>query len=240
MSNIQDQLLDDYAHLHNKRKSTTDRHSSIRRLQRLLSPHCPQIRHCALDLGAGQGELVEALLHLGFRSVDGVELSSSQVNLAVSHGCHSVRQVDGSLALSEYSDSSLDLVCCFDVFEHLPQETCAHWFDEINRVLKPGGRLIGHVPNGVSPFVGAIFWGDLTHIWCPVPESIQVFCRRSGLLWLGAYENIGASIGLIGRLRSVSWSLVRSLLAMISTIETGRFSFRIPWSRTFLFVAERT
>ena len=57
---------------------------------------------------------------------------------------------------------------------------------------------------------GGVYWGDLTHVWCPVPESMQVFCRSSGLQWLGAHENIGASSELKGRLRSLAWGEVGS------------------------------
>ncbi len=148
-------------------------------------------RKAALDLGAGQGELVEAMLRLSFAQATGVDFSPSQVQLAQGHGCHAVRQGEGGQALAELQDASLDLVVCFDVFEHLSHDTCGQWFAQIRRVLKPGGRLIGLVPNGLSPFAGAVYWVDLTHLWCPVPESIQVFCRSSGLRWLGAYENIG-------------------------------------------------
>jgi SAM-dependent methyltransferase len=183
--------------------------------------------------------LVEALQRLGFTESTGVELSPSQVQLAQFHGCQAVRHGEGGQALAELLDASLDLVVCFDVFEHLTHDTCAQWFAHIHRVLKPGGRLIGHVPNGLSPFAGAVYWGDLTHLWCPVPESIQVFCRSSGLRWLGVYENIGASPGLKGRLRALAWRGVRAVLAVASTVETGRSAFGLPWSRTFLFVAER-
>jgi len=238
-TNIHQQLHDNYAELQNKAKTSEIREASIRRLHRLLASHCPQSRVSALDLGAGQGELLVALSRLGFKDLDGVELSPSQINLAIAHGCHCVRLGDGGTFLSSLPDSCLDLVCCFDVFEHLSHDSCALWFDQIFRVLKPGGRLIGHVPNGISPFVGSIYFGDLTHLWCPVPESIQVFCRRSRLRWLGAYENIGSSPGFKGRLRLLSWKLVRSVLGLIHTIETGRLSFDLPWSRTFLFVVER-
>ena len=53
---------------------------------------------------------------------------------------------DAGHLLAERPDASLDLICYFDVFEHPP---CALWFAEIHRVLRPGGRLIGHVPNGL-------------------------------------------------------------------------------------------
>ena len=236
MVDLHAQLQNNYAELQAKQKSAATRHASIGRLQRLLAPHLPGRRQAALDLGAGQGELVVALQNLGFGDATGVELSPSQVRLAQSHGCHSVSQGEGGQALVHLADASLDLVVCFDVFEHLPNPICAEWFAQIQRVLRPGGRLIGHVPNGLSPFAGHVYWGDLTHLWCPVPESIQVFCRSSGLRWLGAYENIGASSGLKGRLRSLVWTGTRALLAAASTVETGRNAFALPWSRTFLFV----
>ena len=239
MTSFHSRLRDSYAKLHGKQKSAAKRAASIRRLQRLLLPYLPVSKQCALDLGAGQGELVEALQHLGYACVEGIELSQSQVRLAEVHGCHEVRQGDAGQALAEQPDASLDLICCFDVFEHLSHETCALWFAEINRVLRPGGRLIGHVPNGLSPFAGSVYWADLTHVWCPVPASIRVFCRSSGLQWLGAHENIGASTGIKGRLRSLGWLIVRLALAAASTVETGQPASKLPWSRTFLFVAER-
>lgn len=239
MSDLHTRLQSDYAELQAKQKSPATRIASIGRLQRLLAPHLPDTRQAALDLGAGQGELVEALQRLGFIQAIGVELSPSQVQLAEDHGCKVVRQGDGAQALADLPEACLDLVVCFDVFEHLPHNTCANWFAQIRRVLKPGGRLIGHVPNGLSPFAGAVYLGDLTHLWCPVPESMQVFCRSSGLRWLGAHENIGASPGLKGRLRALAWRGVRAVLAVASTVETGRSGFGLPWSRTFLFVVER-
>lgn len=239
VTNLNKRLQADYAVLQGKLKSIGTRRSSIQRLQHLLAPHLPIPNMHALDLGAGQGELVEALHMLGCHGALGVELSHSQVQQAQIHGCCAVQQGEGLKTLQAQQDGSLDLVVCFDVFEHLTHEVCASWFDQIQRVLRPGGRLIGHVPNGLSPFSGFVYWGDLTHLWCPVPESMQVFCRASGLHWIGAFENIGASNTLKGNLRSLAWQSVRFLLAGASTIETGRNAFILPWSRTFLFVAER-
>jgi SAM-dependent methyltransferase len=239
MSRLFDRLQSDYATLQAKQKSAATREASIGRLQRLLAPHLPQSCQRALDLGAGQGELVEALQRLGCLEVKGVELSPSQVGQAEAHGCTAVTQADALATLQALPDASLDLITCFDVFEHLPHEICACWFDQISRVLRGGGRLIGHVPNGLSPFVGAVYWGDLTHLWCPVPESMQVFCRASGLRWIGTSENIGASPGIKGQLRHLAWRMLRAALAVASTVETGKNGWPAPWSRTFLFVAEQ-
>lgn len=240
MNDFQQRLQEDYASLQNTLKSKPARDAAIGRLQRLLGPHLPARKTTALDLGAGQGELVEALQRLGFASVDGVELSVSQIQQARLHGCEDIRLGDGLAVLEKLPDHSLDLVSCFDVLEHLPVSVCAMWFAQIRRVLRPGGRLIGHVPNGLSPFSGHVFWGDLSHCWCPVPESMQVFCRSSNLNWIGAYENIGASTGASGRMRAATWGMLRLLLAASSLVETGARAFQLPWSRTFLFVAERS
>ncbi|HBH72979.1 MAG TPA: hypothetical protein DDY43_05935 [Synechococcales bacterium UBA10510] len=239
MSYLFAHLQSDYATLQAKQKSAATRVASIGRLHRLLAPHLPVSCQRALDLGAGQGELVEALQRLGCAEATGVELSISQVHQAEAHGCTAVSQGDALAALQSLPDASLDLITCFDVFEHLPHELCACWFDQISRVLRDGGRLIGHVPNGLSPFVGAVYWGDLTHLWCPVPESIQVFCRASELRWIGAYENIGASPAIKGQLRNLAWRVVRTALAAASTVEIGRNGCGEPWSRTFLFVIEK-
>jgi SAM-dependent methyltransferase len=238
MNTFSNRIIADYATLQAKGKDSAVREDSIRRLQRLIGPHLGRRRQEALDLGAGQGELVEALKRLGYGSFKGVELSASQVQQAKLHGC-SVEPGEALAFLQAQHDATLDLVTCFDVFEHLPHPVCARWFEQIARVLRPGGRLIGHVPNGLSPFVGSVYWGDLTHVWCPVPESMQVFCRASGLRWLGTYENIGASPGLKGRLRALAWRGVRGVLAAASTVETGRPCEDWTWSRTFLFVAEK-
>jgi SAM-dependent methyltransferase len=239
MTHLELRLQSDYATLQGKQKSAATREASIGRLQLLLAPHLPAPCSRAIDLGAGQGELLVALQRLGCGAVSGVELSPSQVQQAQLHGCTALVLGDALATLEGLQDSSLDLVTCFDVFEHLTHDTCAQWFAQIQRVLRPGGRLIGHVPNGLSPLVGSVYWGDITHLWCPVPESIQVFCRSSSLQWLGAYENIGSSLGLKGRLRTLAWRGVRTLLAIMTMVESGRNSFAWPWSRTFLFVAER-
>ncbi len=48
-----------------------------------------------------------------------------------------------------YSDASFDTVVCSEVIEHLKYDP-AHMLREINRVLKPGGRLILTTPNITS------------------------------------------------------------------------------------------
>lgn len=50
-----------------------------------------------------------------------------------------------------YEDASFDTIVCSEVIEHLKHDP-AHMLAEINRVLKPGGRLILTTPNIASVF----------------------------------------------------------------------------------------
>lgn len=52
----------------------------------------------------------------------------------------------GSIESLPVASQSLDIVICTEVFEHLTEESLEAGLDQIRRVLKPGGRLIGTVP----------------------------------------------------------------------------------------------
>ncbi len=93
----------------------------------------------ALDLGAGAGALCVRMKELGYAvsacdmfpemfAVEGVE-------------CRAV-DLHGSLP---YEDASMDLVCAFEVVEHL--EGHRAMFAEVQRVLRPGGVFAFTTPN---------------------------------------------------------------------------------------------
>lgn len=236
---IQSLLHEDYCSLHSKFKSPVSREDSIKRFSRLISPHLPYPCLHAVDLGAGQGELLVALKRLGCTDSIGIESSFSQISAAKAHGFESLIQEDGLSWIRSQADCSFDLVTCFDVLEHLTKSECFSWLLEIRRILRPGGRLIGHLPNGLSPFVGSVYLADLTHRWCPVPDSVEVFSRAAGLTWYGSFDDIGASPTLKGMFRSILWKVLRYFFHTFSLIETGSFNRNQPFSRNFIFIAQR-
>jgi 2-polyprenyl-3-methyl-5-hydroxy-6-metoxy-1,4-benzoquinol methylase len=65
--------------------------------------------------------------------------------------------------LERAPSASYDVVLAFDVFEHLTRPELLDASREIERILKPGGVLLLHLPNGASPYCGAVRWGDITH-----------------------------------------------------------------------------
>jgi SAM-dependent methyltransferase len=149
-----------------------------------------------------------------------------------------VEEEDLFTYLEEIPDSSLDIVTAFDVIEHLGPELTFRLFRELKRVLTLGGIFIAHCPNGVSPFVGSVYWGDMTHEWCLTPESARTLCSLHGMVDFKAAEHLGASSGLSGRIRSMCWHIIRGLLNVMNIIETG--ASQSVWTRNFAFCCKKT
>lgn len=111
-------------------------------------------RHRILDIGCGRGTDLLTLASWGFRKLHGLDYNRAELRVAKVRERRLLKRrvVDwkaGTLAaLAEYPAKRFDLV--YDVFllSNLKQEHFARYFDEIARVLKPGGRLVVHFKVG--------------------------------------------------------------------------------------------
>jgi len=95
-----------------------------------------------LDLGCGGGFMSEALAREGARVI-GVDPSAPAIAAAQDHARQENLKIDYSVGSGEripLDDASADCVVCVDVLEHV--ENVDAVFDEIRRVLKPGGLLL--------------------------------------------------------------------------------------------------
>jgi SAM-dependent methyltransferase len=102
-----------------------------------------------LDAGCGSGRNMADLALRG--TVTGVELASSSLEVARARGLGEVRA--GSLEEPlPFADASFDLAVALDVLEHLSDDALA--WDELARVVAPGGRLVVTVPQY------AWLWGE--------------------------------------------------------------------------------
>ena len=132
-----------------------------------------------LDVGAGEGALVERYRHLGHNIV-GVDSAyeSNYVNKA-------------DLLSLPFDDGAFDTVLCLDVLEHVPLMSQPKAVAEISRVMKPGALLIMSVPNlaHLHSRVKFFFTGKLTRTSAvhrhpgdrPFAEYLDLL-RESGLL----------------------------------------------------------
>ena len=101
-----------------------------------------------LELGCGKGWFTQRMMHCGAR-VTAFDIQNEFVQVARRRtpGSH----VDFLVADSEwlpFASSSFDAVYGAVVLHHLPMETTLR---EMNRVLKPGGKIIFSEPNMLNP-----------------------------------------------------------------------------------------
>ncbi len=111
-------------------------------------------RRRTLDVGCGRGELV---LQPALRGADawGIDYAAAAVSIArqalvtaepALRARMHVEQMD--VKSLGFEDGMFDVVFMMDVVEHLYPEELSRAFDELSRVLRPGGRLIVHTsPN---------------------------------------------------------------------------------------------
>jgi 2-polyprenyl-3-methyl-5-hydroxy-6-metoxy-1,4-benzoquinol methylase len=192
-----------------------------------------------LDLGCGHGSILHALRTLGFHHLEGVDLSAEQVAIARKE----FPQVE-HMALAEKLQSthhSYDLIILFDVIEHLTKQELLNLFHLIDLRLASGGVLIVHTPNGDSPFLGPVRYGDFTHETVLTPLSARNLCELFGFSGFEAREHLGASASAFGLIRRLAWQGLRALIRACHLIETGtpepriltrNFSFKASKSRT--------
>ncbi len=110
-------------------------------LKYFLNQEQPSGQH-VLDLGAGEGALSEKLFTLGFQ-VTACDLFPEHFKVDQVE-CHRVDLLEPF----GFPDNHFDLVVSVEVSEHILDHE--NFFSEVNRILKPGGRLYLSTPNILS------------------------------------------------------------------------------------------
>jgi len=108
-------------------------------------------RKRALDIGSGIGRIALALAQLG-AAVTAVDISGAMLKL-LKKRIHkeklavSVNTVQSSSDNLPFGDDSFDIVTCFGLLEHLPEEVRRQTMFEAFRVMKPKGKFFVVVNN---------------------------------------------------------------------------------------------
>jgi SAM-dependent methyltransferase len=123
----------------------------------LLQPHMT-----ALDLGAGSGHVVQ----MNFRGM-AARICGVDPDPRVLENPHLDEGRVGFAESIPYPDSTFDLVFSDNVLEHLEVPEIA--FQEIRRVLKPGGLFLAKTPNR---------WHYVTLLARMTPTGVHKFCNR--------------------------------------------------------------
>ncbi|HME54266.1 MAG TPA: class I SAM-dependent methyltransferase [Candidatus Lokiarchaeia archaeon] len=93
-----------------------------------------------LNVGAGMGD--DLCILNGYGVVTVVDIDKKALDVIPASSCSEKRVAD--ILDLPYLNNSFDVVTCFDVFEHVQDDSRA--FHEVHRVLKPGGLLVFTVP----------------------------------------------------------------------------------------------
>ncbi len=131
-----------------------------------------------LDVGCGQGHYSTWLKmqqpSLSITAIDHLVLPDTQDFMYL--------QLDLEQAIP-LPDNSFDTILAFDIIEHIAQE--ASFINQLHRLCKPGGMLVGSVPHDNDAFLPAYnltFYhrSDLTHKRYYVPASLEKALNTAG------------------------------------------------------------
>ena len=132
-----------------------------------------------LDIGCGRGEWLEVLKDNGLEAT-GVDLNRITAAHCRERGLE-VAEADGLDYLRGLQAASIGAVTAIHVIEHLPFRKMMLLFDEVRRVLNPGGVAIFETPNPENLVVGACnFWYDPTHQQPLPPEPMRFILDNRG------------------------------------------------------------
>lgn len=106
-----------------------------------------------LDYGCGIGSSAQKVVNFNPKKITGIDISEVSIDKAKDKAKQLKVDIDYKVDNCEktiFSNNCFDLVYGAGILHHLQIEKC---FDEIHRILKPGGRLTFIEPLGTNPLI---------------------------------------------------------------------------------------
>lgn len=209
-------------------------------LRRIIRKWFPQDRKTRiLDLGCGYGAFLHVLREAGYERCTGMDGSEEQVNMAKKLEIAEVENKEIEESLQSFSSSAFDIVIAFDVLEHFPKSRIFMIMDEVFRILRPGGAVILHVPNGEAIFSCRSYGWDITHEVVFTQESIRQLVSSIGFSKVCFEEDAPVIHGAASLIRFFFWKLFRAFFWLIHLAETGEWKSAPVFSQNLLAIAEK-
>lgn len=131
-----------------------------------------------LDIGTAGGAFLDAAKRYGYDAY-GMEPSADLVNRGKARG---LKIEQGTIESHSFETGSFDMVCLWDVIEHLPDPKTA--LIEIKKLIKPNGILLINFPDigtWQAKLAKEKFWWILSvHLHHFTRKSIADICQRTG------------------------------------------------------------
>ena len=188
-----------------------------------------------VDLGCGIGGFMRVFYEAGYTNIEGIDLSEESVTTAHAHGMTQVLQGDVFQYLENALEHSADVVICMDILEHFRREEALRFLALIHRVLKPGGRVLIHVPNAEGVFGSRIRYADYTHEMAYTQKSIAQVLTFSGFASISSYEDKPLLHNITAIVRRGLWEIMTLPIRFLHLVETG--SWKVRLSQNILAVA---
>lgn len=188
-----------------------------------------------VDVGCGAGGLLAVFKHKGYSNLNGVDLSVSQVELA-RHIVDNV-VIDNSIDYLKRHKDAFSLITAIDVFEHLNKDEAFIFLDASFNALRSGGRLILQTPNAESPWMGAVYYGDMTHETCYTPMGLSRLLNMCGFVNIENQSCEPVPRSFTSIIRYFLWQII-SICFRVCTFIEGHKTSGI-FTRVFLISAEK-
>jgi SAM-dependent methyltransferase len=187
-----------------------------------------------LELGCGPGSFLAYLRREGFATLEGIDISQEQVEIARQRGVNA-RVANAFDVLPTVRGCGL--IAALDFIEHFSRDEVMRLLSLMHSALRDDGLLVLQTPNGQGLFPGQVIYGDLTHVTIFNPSSLQQALSAVGFGSVVIREVGPPRTTFTGRVRLLAWNGIKGLANGIRKIETGKT--QSIWSEVMICVASR-
>ena len=186
-----------------------------------------------LELGAGDGVMLDYLQSAGFAAVCGIDISEEQAQAARTRG--QVVKVQDAFEALAVPPATLGGIVALDFLEHFTKAEVGELLALAGRALRPDGFLLIRTPNGQGIFAGQIVYGDVTHTTIFTPGSLQQALDVAGFSDVRFKEATFVRSGVRGHARAIAWAAIRAGANLIRRVQSGKT--QQIWSENLLCFA---
>lgn len=134
-----------------------------------------------LDIGCGSGWIEEMLLLRGANKITAIDISDDVIRKAKRKKLKKTVYLTASAIDLPFKKNSFDTIVSSEVIEHIPAKTEQKMFDEMKRVLKPGGVFYLTTPHKnliVQLFDPAWWFAGHRHY---SENQMEEYCKKANL-----------------------------------------------------------
>jgi len=182
-----------------------------------------------LEIGCANGFFLRRLANAGYSDIVGIEPGKD----AVEHAEPSIRNhiINAFMQPGLFSPASFDAVCCFQIFDHLPDPNS--FLREVHTILKPGGILLA-INHNIRALVTKILGEkspmyDIEHIYLFDKKTIRQILSANGFaVTLVANLTNSYTLGYAVKMFPLQPPLKRAITRALEVAAINTLTFRIP------------